>query len=497
MSARTSMLRAVYGGTETMRNKGKDFLPQYDRESDTRYASRLASTFALNKFREAVDAASAKPFRTLMQVKNTDPDLDLWLQDIDLIGNHAHIFAHQFFNNSLTDGMCHIMVDHPTTSNLPNLAAQQASGARPFWKLIKQGDLVAAYEEYTGGDTMVTHARIRSSRVERTADFKEIIWNQITVVEVEPGTTNGVAQLWESRGGAGGGSGGGWTFINETPINIAEVPLVTLYGGEKEGAFLAKSAFIDLAYKQIEHWISSSDQRSILAAGRFPMLACSGVEIDPEDEDSLAIGPWKILHSPDANGRWYFVEPKGSAIASGQKDLETLEMHMDMMALNPVTGTHRQYVPQNERDIQETRVHSVVHDLAISCQQSVEKAIRFMGMWTNKDYSQVTALLNTEFANTKDRLAEVTALVAMYEKKGISRATLLQEIKNRHMFDEDFDVEGEITKILAENAGSDPSAVTAGTQPGAPDPAAQASAGGTDPGATDFPKGQNRPTKQI
>ena len=61
MQQRTTMLRAVYGGTETMRAQGATFLPQYEKESDTRYAARLASTFALNKLREAVDAASAKP----------------------------------------------------------------------------------------------------------------------------------------------------------------------------------------------------------------------------------------------------------------------------------------------------------------------------------------------------------------------------------------------------------------------------------------------------
>jgi hypothetical protein len=119
------------------------------------------------------------------------------------------------------------------------------------------------------------------------------------------------------------------------------------------------------------------------------MLACSGVQIDPEDEAQFAIGPYKVLYAPEANGRWYYVEPKGTAIDSGMKDLEKLEMQMDMMALNPVTGTHRQYVPQNERDIQETRVHSVVHDMAINCQDSIERAIRFMGQWTGADYSQV------------------------------------------------------------------------------------------------------------
>ena len=133
-----------------------------------------------------------------------------------------------------------------------------------------------------------------------------------------------------------------------------------------------------------------------------------------------------MLYAPEANGRWYTSSPSGTAIESGAKDLDRLEMQMDMMALNPVTGTHRQYVPQNERDIQETRVHSVVHDMAINCQDAVEKAIGFMGQWTSKDYSQVQAILNTEFSNTKDRLLEVAQLVKMWEERGLSREALLR-----------------------------------------------------------------------
>jgi len=488
MSTRRAIMRACYGGTETMRAMGEEFLPRYERESQTRYDARLASTFALNKLREAVDAASAKPFKTLIKVENTDPDLDLWIQDVDLQGSHLHIFAHKFFNDAFLDGQSHILVDHPDTFDMPNLQVQKASGARPYMKLIKDNDLVAAYSEYVGGDTQVTHVRIRGTRIERTADFKEVLWNQIWVVEKEPGTTNGVTQLWEQKAGAGGGQ---WTLVGEKPITLEEVPFVTLYAGDKEGDFITRPVFLDLAYKQIEHWISSSDQRSILAAARFPMLAASGVQIDPEDEAAFAIGPYKVLYSPEANGRWYYVEPKGTAIESGLKDLEMLELQMDMMALNPVTGTHRQYVPQNERDIQETRVHSVVHDLALGCKDALEQAIVFMGKWANRDYAQVTVGLNTEFSNTKDKMQEVANLIKLWEKRGISRATMLTELKGRNILGEDFDLKAELALFAAVDALE-----AQGQVPGAEDPAA-ADKPGQPQEPVDFPNGQERPTRQI
>jgi hypothetical protein len=498
MQTRISMLRAVYGGTETMRAQNQTFLPQYDKESDTRYQTRLNATFSLNKLREAVDAASAKPFRTLLRLENSDPDLDMWTKDIDMQGNHLHVFAHNVFNNAMLDGMCHILVDHPDTYNMPNLAAQQASGARPFFKMLKTSDVVAAYDEYAGGDIKTFHVRVKGTRTAREG-FKEVLYNQLRVIEIEPGTTNGIVQLWEQKAAAGGGS---WTFVNETPItNLAEVPFVTLYAGEKEADYLVRPVFIDLAYKQIEHWISSSDQRSILAAARFPMLACSGVQIDGEDEASFAIGPYKVLYAPEANGRWYYVEPKGTAIESGFKDLEHLEMQMDMMALNPVTGTHRQYVPQNERDIQETRVHSVVHDMAINCQDAIERAVQFAAAWSGKDYSKVNVLLNTEFSNTKDRLQEAATIIKMWESRGISREVMLTELKNRNFLGEDFDVAAEaaLWQIVDQEAEAGE-----GMMPGRwtqADPAKDPNltgAGKTGSAApVNFPAGQNRPTKQI
>lgn len=198
------------------------------------------------------------------------------------------------------------------------------------------------------------------------------------------------------------------------------------------------------------------------------------------------------------DGRWYYVEPKGTAIESGAKDLNTLEMQMDMMALNPVTGTHRQYVPQNERDIQETRVHSVVHDMAIQCQDSVEKAVRFMGQWSGKDYSQVQVIMNTEFSNTKDRLEEVKALVSIYEKKGLTRETLLREVYNRSLLGDDFNLLGEVAALAAIDAallaaGKDPAAALG---EGGKPPEEQEEPKEKEPLA-DFPAGQTRPKRQI
>lgn len=497
MLTRTTFMDRIYGGTETMRAAAKELLPQYERESDSRYKARLESTFAINKLKEAVEAASAKPFKNLLQVKNGDPELDLWIRDIDLMGNHLHIFGHRMFNNGLRHGLSHFLVDHPSTYNMPNLAAQQAAMVRPYFRQVINSDLIAAYDDHLGSDVACVHARIKSSRVERTPDYKEIIWNQIYVIEVEPGATQGIVQLYEQQAGQGGGQ---WTRVGEAPLTMPEVPLVTMYAGERDADYVAKSIFQDLAYKQQEHWISSSDQRSILSVARFPMLASSGVQLDEEEGTPFEVGPFKLLFSPEAQGRWYFVEPTGRAIESGFKDLAQLEMHMDMMALNPVVSTHRQYVPQNERDIQETRVHSVVHDLALANKEALERGIRFMGLWTGKDYSQVTINMNLDFSNTGDKLKEVAELIKAWEKRGISRETFLAEARRRDFFGEDFDLAKELGLMAAVDDAEAANAL-AGKEGAKPTPSPQSKPVGTAStdsfDGTSGTSGQTRPTSQI
>jgi hypothetical protein len=473
MLERITMMREIYGGTRTMRAAAATYLPQHERETDARYQRRLGQSFALNKLKEAVSTASAKPFEQIVTLINADPELELWAKDIDLQGNSLHIFSHRYFDDAVLCSLSHILVDHPTTVNLPNLKVQREAGFRPFFKHIRPENLLAAYTEIVGGQKIVRHARILDRRVSRddpSDPYKETFWNQVYVIEVEPGATQGVVILYEAKDGSTD-----WAEISQAPISMDEVPLVTMYAGDMESDFLGIPCFEDLAYKQIEHYQSSSDQRSILGAGRFPMLAASGVNLAAEDDEgegeTFEIGPYKLLYSPEAQGRWYFVEPTGKAIEAGAKDLKELEFQMDFMSLNPVVGTHRQYIPQNEREIAERRVNSIIRDMAVSCKMSLERAIRFVGKWTGKDYSMVEVGMNTDIDITNLRQKELDVLLDAFDKGVVTPEELRSELHER--------------SLLARTS-SQTSATGTGTTPAKPK---------LDPES--FPVKGDRPTKQI
>ena len=509
MLPRLELMRACYGGTETMRQMGQLFLPQYPRETDERYRTRLQSTFCLNKLREAVDTASAKPFKNLLGLIDAPDEVSEWMWDADLEGHHLHLVAHKHFNEAVLTGLSHIFIDHPTTADLSSLAEQRSLNIRPFFRQVRAEDLVAVDYERIGGERRIVHARISSThRWIDKATFQEHIVDRIHVIEP------GIVQVWErpraimngAYGYATMGEGGsiytvnplptqyypldngqGWTFKGEHRINIDRVPLVTMMAGDRMSDQAVRPIFQDLAYKQVEHWISSSDQRNILSAGRFAMLACSGVQLEENGPggQGFEVGPWKVLTSPESSGRWYYVEPEGQAIKSGQEDIEYLEQQMDQLSLNPIiSAPGRQYVAQNERSITENRVNTVIHDLAMTCRDSLEQAVRHMGLWTGQDLSDVRVDMNFDFSSTDDRAKNISAILQASAGGVLSREGALVELQRLGLLEDSFDIKAEVAREtqMQEQAETDHQNALE-LQAAAPKPEPKA----------DFPAGKTRP----
>src|SRR5690606_28345549 len=84
-----------------------------------------------------------------------------------------------------------------------------------------------------------------------------------------------------------------------------------------------------LAYLNICHWQSSSDQRNVLTVTRFPMLAISGaLKENPDGSAPINVGPHSYLQMDDPQGKFYFVEHTGAAMSAGRQDLEDLKEEM-------------------------------------------------------------------------------------------------------------------------------------------------------------------------
>jgi hypothetical protein len=79
---------------------------------------------------------------------------------------------------------------------------------------------------------------------------------------------------------------------------------------------------LDLAFLNVKHWQSQSDQDNILHVARVPILAIIGAD----EDDQIKIGQQAV--KVPLNGDIKFVEHTGKAIEAGHDSLEKLELQM-------------------------------------------------------------------------------------------------------------------------------------------------------------------------
>jgi hypothetical protein len=103
---------------------------------------------------------------------------------------------------------------------------------------------------------------------------------------------------------------------------LAYIPFVPIYG-QRKGFMCGSAPLLDLAYLNVKHWQSQSDQDTILHVARVPILAMTC----GDDAPTLTVGASSAVKLP-IGGKLEFVEHTGAAIGAGASSLDDLEEQM-------------------------------------------------------------------------------------------------------------------------------------------------------------------------
>lgn len=446
MAPRWRMIDVLLGGTEAMRAAGEEFLPQYDNESNKNYQSRLQRATLLNMTEQTLDTLAGKPFREAIVLdEDVPPQIEDLAEDVDMQGNNLQAFARSWFREAWAKGFSHVLVEHPTPEAKTDaegeqrprtLADDRAEGLRPYWVHVKPECLIAAYSAVVLGQEVLTHVRILEKSVERVG------WEEVEVVRVrvlEPGTW----QVW-----APNETGDEWHVESEGTTSLDCIPLVTFYAGKRTGLMECKPPLTDLAHLNVAHWQSSSDQRNVLTVSRFPILAASGVPADQK----VNIGPNNFLTTEAPEGKWYYVEHTGAAIAAGQTDLSSLE---DQMATYGAEYMRKK--PGDEtatgRALDAAESSSYLAATVRDFQDCIELAMQYTADWLGLEEGG-SAKVNADVDLSEADAAELDALLKMRAQRDISRKTLLDEMQKRAVLSDDFDEEADAELLAEESANT-------------------------------------------
>lgn len=437
MSAPWPMIDALKGGTAGMRAAAKAFLPQFPQEPDEGYRARLSTAVLFNAFSRTASVMAAKPLSRPIQGMDALPDnIQNWLDNIDLQGSDLHSFATVQMLACMEHGISGVMVDCPSAEGLKTKADEAKAGLRPYLTTYPAWSILGWRTEMTPSGIRLSQLRLKETVTEPDGEFGEKRIKQVRVLG--PGTW----QIWRKVDQPISGQPE-WSIHQEGRTSLPRVPFVFFYG-LREGFGIGAPPLLDLAYKNVEHWQSSSDQQNILHVARVPILFAKGFS----ETECLTVSASSVARSQDTGADLKYVEHSGAAIAAGRQSIVDIEDQMrqlgaELLVQRPATTTATQTVSEGEGN------KSTLQRIVEGFEDSLEECIKIMGQWVGEKIDPELTLFKDFGA---DSLLDQSADTLLRAADGdhVSSETVFNHLKRMGTIDPEASWEDETQRLDAQ-----------------------------------------------
>lgn len=420
---RWRMIDALWDGTEGMRLAGKTLLPRYTFEEQDVWQRRLEGAVLFNAFRKTVQSYVGKPFAKPIEIPDDMPEMITdAIEDVDDQGTSFDLFAQVAFERAMAKGIVHTLIDFPPA--VEGETAADEADKQPCFTIVQPENLIGARCDADGCLTMV---RIREITMEPDDAFGEKQVVRIRVLEKDKWT---LYRQEKKR----------WVKEGSGKNTLEEIPFVTFYV-DKEGFMRSRPPLLDLAYKNVEHWQSSSDQRNILSICRFPMLVGTGVN----PHDPLVIGPNNYFAFRDKDANLKFVEHGGNAISAGRQDLEDLKAEMAVLGLSLVMPAQPGTVTATAKAMDGAESITELQRIVMAYTTFLNETIYWTARWLGMSHEDAKALpqvqINSDYTKLLGMDSSIQALLTARGSRDISRKALIDALKRRSLLPADFDAD--------------------------------------------------------
>lgn len=455
-----TMVETILAGTPAMRAAGEAYLPKFQSEGTEDYKYRRSTAKFTNIYRDVVENLANKPFAKQVRiVKGTSSNvIEERSEDIDGRGNNLHVFAASVFFDGINNGVDWILVDKPPVPAGATRAVERELGAVPYWVHIPAKRMLAAYSDMIGGQEEFVHVRIHEPTLVRDG-YQEKTLNRVRELTRDKlgGHDYGPARyvLWEERKRDNTGEMY-WEAIEAGPIAIGVISIVPFITGRRhEGSWRITPPMQDAGYLQVEHFQQETNLKSIKELAAFPMLAGNGID-PPVDEHGrpapLITGPRVILYAPPNNntgtsGKWEILEPSASTLTFLSGDVKTTELQLRELGRNPLTAQSGNLTVVTTA-VAAQKGASAVQAWALNLKDTLEQAFVYLAMYM-QDSSEPEVEVYTDFAVETESDKAPDFLLALFDKKVISREALIEESQRRDLLSSTYDADEDMEKITA------------------------------------------------
>ena len=437
---------ALNGGTPAMRAANKTFLSQEPRESGAAYNIRLNRSFLFSGYSSTVKMLSAKPFQKEITLSSdVSPQLTAIIDDIDLGGCNVSKFASNVFKDAMNHGLSHILIDMPArdVNEHVDKASQAALNIRPYFVHVTAESLINWTSERRNGVQVLTSATIATKTWRNKGNTQEQVFVYTVIYETQIDVYEAMKQSETPK------------LVKSTANTLGVVPLVTHYAN-RTGFMTGKPPLTDLAYTNLAHWQSGSDQRNILRVARVPFLLATGFDSEQatdgdgidiagtsELESVLTVSPNSMAASTNEKANLRFVEHGGSGIEAGERDLAMLKEEMAIQGATfilPKKGN----TTATEYKGNSGSIQSELQAIVVCFQDTLNTAMVFVHKWLGIEEPDYKLEVHKDFNASLEDKSSVDLLLKARQAGQITQKTFLTELKRRNILADSFDLEAEL-----------------------------------------------------
>ena len=436
LTKKTKIIDDLLGGTATMRKAAQTYLFQMEMEEPDSYRKRLERSTLYPALSETLSQMTGRVFFNPIDVADVTETVQALFDDVDLVGNNLDVFASRWFYSALAYGCSFALIDFTRVEAVKNRAEEKALNARPYWVHLKPHQVLGMKTARVNGKQAITQFRYVVNEQVEDGEFGVKTVKYVYVYEIGK-----VRKFSEAEGE--------FRFESELQLTAQNrpldfVPVVPFITKRNELTNAIEPPLMELAYLNVKHWQSQSDQDNITNIARVPLLA-----IYSNDEvKQLAIGG-SAVHLPTGSSM-QFVEHSGQAIASGVESLKDLEEQMKTAGAKLLTKTALAMTDSQARDEAGKEI-SQLRLLANRFEDAIDLALEYTGHWLGIAKEQVgNVQISGNIENDLDPAASMASVIQLRNAGVISNQSTFDEAKRRGLLADGLEWDTEQERLQSE-----------------------------------------------